>query len=119
MSIGLRIAIGNRPHLITRQVPRPPDPTGDGRYVETWVDDDQWWGKVEPASAADLERSAAGTTLTSASRIVTVPYLPDLTTQQRLTWADRQGGAHVANITGWTHTADETATVIQCEELAP
>lgn len=121
MTIGQRTAIGDRLNLITLEVPGPQTLTPDGRFTDTWtaLTPSTMYGRVAPATQADQEQIAAGTALTLASRLVTIPYHGAVSTQTRLSWIDRHGTAHVANVTGFSHSADETETFILCEELAP
>lgn len=112
----MRTAIGDRPNLITLEVP------GGNIYSPGWtaLTPPTAYGKVQPAAQADVERIAGGaTTLTMASRLVTIPHHAGVTTQTRLSWTDRHGAAHVANVSGVAHNADESETVLLCEEVLP
>jgi Phage head-tail joining protein len=118
--IGTRTPIGDRPHRLTLQQANPPQPDGDGGFLQTWsnLNPPQVWGKVAPAVQGDLERLGAGTVLTTHSRIVLVPYHPQLRTLARLQWVDRHGVAHTASVTGQATTTDETETLLVCEEIS-
>lgn len=119
--IGTRTAIGDRPHRLTLQTAGPHVPDGDGGSTHGWLDlnPPQVFGKVAPVTQTDLERLGAGTVITTHSRIATLPYHPGLTTLGRLLWADRHGVQHVANVTGQATNADETDTLVLCEEVVP
>jgi len=60
-------------------------PDGDGGFTQAWTDlvlklD----ARVAPASQAALERVAAGTVLTNATHVVTIPYLDGVSTSSRI-----------------------------------
>ena len=79
------MARGDRRHLVTFQAPT----TGidaDGNYTQTWTDLDPatWHVSIEPATAADLERVAAGTVISSASHLVRGDWHPGVTTESRM-----------------------------------
>lgn len=88
--------IGDRRHLITLQNPGPPVPTGTG-YTQTWTDlvPPTMFAKIDIATGRDLERQAAGTILSAATHIVTMPYHPGVTTKTRIIFEGR-----TLNVTG-------------------
>lgn len=118
----MRTSIGARANVITLQLPGTPVRTG-GTITQTWADltpgPATVYGRVAPAAQADLERIGGGGTLTMASRLVTIPYHAGVRATMRVTWIDRHGAAHTANVTGFANTADETETTILCEEVLP
>jgi SPP1 family predicted phage head-tail adaptor len=61
-------------------------PDGVGGFLQSWTDlaPASWMVAIEPATAADLERIAAGTTLSTASHVVTGRFHPGVTTQTRM-----------------------------------
>ena len=79
-------------HVVTPQKPGPAVPDGDGGSTSSWIDlaPATWHCSIEPASARDLERVAAGTVLSTASYIVKGRYRSDITTQARLLHHGRQ-----------------------------
>ena len=58
-------------------------PDGDGGYVqaEAPLDPPAVFGWIRPVTARDLERVTAGTVISQASHLVTIPFHPDVTTQ--------------------------------------
>ena len=80
-----------RPHRVTLQNPGPAVPNGDGSYTQTWFDLSPPAVSVEikPATAADLERVAAGAVLSAATSIITGPFHSQVTTQTRLIFNGR------------------------------
>lgn len=88
---------GERRHLVTVQAPGPPQPDGDGGFIETWNDlvPPQVYARIVPATARDLERTAAGTVIATASHLVTIPYHPQVTVASRIVF-----GTRILEITG-------------------
>ncbi len=82
---------GDLRHRVLFQNPGPPVPDGDGGYTQTWTDlvPATWHVSIEPATAADLERIAAGTVLSTASHIVKGRHHPGVTTQTRMVFSGR------------------------------
>jgi len=92
---------GHRRHLVTLQNPDgDPVVDGDGGYTQPYANcaPAQLYMSIDPATQKDLERVAAGTVMSTASHIFTSPFHPDATTQTRLTWVDRAGRTHTANV---------------------
>lgn len=117
-TIGSKTAIADRPYRVTFQFPGPAIPDGDGGTTATWIDlPPQAYARIVPATGKDLERVAAGTVLSTLSRIVTIPYRPDITTTARLTWIDLAGRAHLANVTGVTPDERSTELELVCVEI--
>lgn len=85
------VGVGARPHRITLQNPGTAVPDGDGGFTQTWTDltPASMFAKIAPATARDLERVAAGTVLSTATHIVTLPYHPQITTLTRITFNGR------------------------------
>lgn len=83
--------IGKHRHRVQVQNPGVPQPDGDGGYTEGWTDADPPFLNVSitPASARDLERYSAGTTLTSATHLVRGRWHPQITTASRLLFHGR------------------------------
>lgn len=83
--------IGDHRHLVTFQSPGANVPDGDGGYTQGWADVEPplWYVSIQPASAHDLERVAAGTILTTASHIVKGRYLAGVTTSSRMLFKGR------------------------------
>lgn len=86
--IGPKTGVGERPHYILLQNPGPVVPDGAGGFTQTWSDlsPASVFAKVAPATAEDLERVAASTTVVeaAATHIITMPYHPGVTTKSRV-----------------------------------
>jgi SPP1 family predicted phage head-tail adaptor len=91
-TIGPKTAVADRPHRVTLQNPGPGIPDGDGNTTQTWTDlaPPALSVKIAPATAAALERLAAGTVLATATHLITGPYHPQVTTQTRILYNGRQ-----------------------------
>lgn len=117
------IPAGRRTKLVALENPGAPVPDPDGGYSETFaaLDPPTAWAAIEPASARDLERLAAGTVVTTASHLITLPYHPGVTIETRLSYPDpRKGRTRVFQVTG-LHDPDEQnrELVIVAEEIVP
>jgi hypothetical protein len=99
--IGPRSSISERPHLVTFRNPGPGVSDGDGGTTTLWfaLDPPTAYCRIRPATGSDAERVAAGTVLTTLSRIVSLPFRPGVTTDTKLEWTDAAGIAHTANVT--------------------
>ena len=83
------ISSGQRLHQGLFQRPGPPVPDGTG-WVESWIDlPPAEFARITPASQASLEQITAGTVLSMATHIVTVPYRQGLTTKSRFLYDGR------------------------------
>jgi SPP1 family predicted phage head-tail adaptor len=81
--------IGSLRHRVTLQAPGELIPDGDGGYTESWtVLGRRIPAAVEPATARTLERIAANAVASTASHLVTVRYLPGVTTKTRVVFHD-------------------------------
>jgi head-tail adaptor len=85
------MARGEYRHTVLLQNPGPPVPDGDGGYTQSWTDlvPPTWRVSIEPATARDLERVAAGSVISSASHIVRGDFHPDVTTETRIVFNGR------------------------------
>lgn len=112
-----------RDTLVTLQNPDgPPVPDSEGGFTQPYADlgPAKLWGAVADATARDLERIAAGTVIATASHVVTIPFHPDVTTKTRLSWQDRAGRSHTANVTGVQNPDQQCVElVLICVELVP
>jgi len=120
--IGLSVPIALRPHRVTLQNPGEPIPDGSGGYTEGWTDlnPPTLDVRISPATAADLERVAAGTITASASHLIVGPFHPDVTTRTRLLFTDIHGASHTYQVTGVSNRElrDAEMTLV-CEERVP
>jgi SPP1 family predicted phage head-tail adaptor len=83
------ISSGQRLHQGLFQKPGPPVPDGTG-WVESWIDlPPAEFARITPATQASLEKITAGTTLSMATHILTIPYRIDLTTKVRFVYDGR------------------------------
>jgi SPP1 family predicted phage head-tail adaptor len=83
------ISSGQRLHQGLFQKPGPPVPDGTG-WTESWIDlPPPAFARITPASQASLEQITAGTTLSMATHIVTVPYRTGLSTKARFLYDGR------------------------------
>jgi head-tail adaptor len=121
MTIGTRLAIGLRQDRVTLDIAGAPVPDSDGGFSTPFValDPPQMWAQVARASQADVERLAPGTVITTGTHTVRMPFHPGVTTGVRVTWADRAGRPHQANVTGVSYTPECTETMLVCEEVLP
>ena len=81
-----RTAIGTHRHLVTVQGAGTPVADGDGGFTTPWVNlaPATWYCSIEPATARDLERVAAGTVISTATHIVSGRYHPGITVSTRI-----------------------------------
>jgi SPP1 family predicted phage head-tail adaptor len=86
-----RTPAGQRTQVVTLQAPGLPVPDGDGGVIQGWDDLDPATVKaaIAPASARDLENIAAGTVITQATHVITIPYHPQVTTATRVVFRGR------------------------------
>jgi head-tail adaptor len=77
--------LGTLVHRVVVQRPGPFVPDGDGGSVASWIDlvPAAWKVSITPASAADLERVAPGTSISAAAYVVRGYFHPGITTQCR------------------------------------
>lgn len=85
------MAIGAARHLVTFQNPGAAVSDGDGGFMQAWADlsPATWFVSIEPATARDLERVAAGTVLSTASHIVKGRFHAGVTTKTRMVFDGR------------------------------
>jgi head-tail adaptor len=114
-------AAGLRTKLVGLEAPGAPLPDPDGGYTETFaaLDPPTAWAAIEPASATDLERLAAGTVITTASHLITLPFHPGITIETRISYPDpRKGRTRTFQITGLTDPDERNRElVIVAEEI--
>lgn len=86
-----RTALGTHRHLVYVQGEGTPVPDGDGGYTTPWVylTPSTWKCSIDPATARDLERVAAGTVISTATHIITGQYHPQITVSTRLVFRGR------------------------------
>lgn len=83
--LGPTTPISARHKRVTFQNPGPPVPNGDGGYTQSWTDlPPAADARIAPATQSALERLTAGTVITNATHVVTVPYRAGISTQTRI-----------------------------------
>jgi hypothetical protein len=83
---------GERRHLVTLQGPTGPAvPDGEGNWsaAPAPLTPPTWQVSILAASARELGRLAAGTTITTATHIVEGVYRPDITTETQIVFRGR------------------------------
>jgi head-tail adaptor len=95
------VEIGKRIHVVSL-ANTTTTADSDGGFTETLtpLTPATLYADIRPATARDLERMAAGTVISTEALLVTLPFHASVTTKTRLTWTDRAGRAHTANVTG-------------------
>lgn len=83
---------GQRRHYVTLQNPGTVTPDGDGGYTATtvWLQPPTAYAFIQPATARDLERVAAGTVIATSTHVITLPYHAGVTTQTVITYNGRR-----------------------------
>lgn len=112
-------APGAMVHEITLMKPAPDVPGADRTYVPMFATNQ--WAAIEPATAAKLEKVMAGSTVASASHLVTIWYLAGVTTLHQLIFHDRAGrGDRIFTING-VHDDEERheQLILACAEVTP
>jgi head-tail adaptor len=118
--IGPKTAIGARSHLVQLQNPGPGVPDGDGGTTQSWfpLTPASVYAAIRPPTGQDLERLAAGTVISTAMRVITFPFHPQVSTATRVIWLDPYGRSHVASVTGVDNPEQRCIeTVCLCVEL--
>lgn len=108
--------IGALRHRVTLQTPGSPVPDVEGGYTETWTTlGTRVPASIEPATARTLERITANVVTSSASHLVTLRYLPGVTTKTRVTFHDTAD--RLLSVTG-RHDPDErhVTLILECVE---
>ena len=110
--------IGSLRHRVTVQNPTGSVPDGDGGYTDGWGDADphQLDVSITPASARDLERTTAATSLATATHIVRGRWHPQITTASRLLF---KGRTFAVIFVGNPEERDREIVLIVGEVLSP
>lgn len=96
-------------------------PDGDGGFTQASVplSPPTWRCAIEKASARASERKFAATVTAHATYIMSGRYHPGITTETIVTWVDRGGTTHVANVLDVDDTEGAgVETVIAVSEVA-
>lgn len=105
------IAVGRRQHQVTLANPGTPQPDGDGGFTEVVASltPSVVYAEIRPASARDLERLVAGTTMAMATHVVTMLYHPGVTTKTVVTFRGRT--LHVIGVINPDERNEETVAL--------
>lgn len=109
--------IGTYRHRVSVQNPGAVLPDGDGGYTSGWADADPptMECSITPATARDLERLAAGTTLTTATHLIRARWHPQITTSSQLIFRGRT----LAVVYVGNPEERDREIVIVCAEVLP
>lgn len=114
--IAPRTSIGNRPHVVSIQTIGPEVPDGQGGFTRAPVTlASRISAEIKPATARALERVIANSVQSSASHLVTVPYVPGVTTGTQVVFHDVVD--RTFSVSG-VHDPDEqhVELILACEE---
>src|SRR5690348_4602523 len=106
---------GNRDKLIDIQLPDgEPVPDGDGGFSQEFRTLAAGvFASIEPATARGLERFRANTVISTASHIVTIPFIEGVTTEAQLKY-----GSRVLQVRGYSNpNEDGVELILACEEI--
>src|SRR3954471_3648394 len=88
--LGPTTPISARTKRVMVQNPGPAAPNGDGGFTLSWTDlPPAADARIAPATQSALERLAAGTAITTATHVVTIPYRGGVSTKSRLIFDGR------------------------------
>lgn len=110
-----RVSSGQRRHYVTLYALGSPQPDGDGGFTTTPVplDPPAAYASIEPATQRDLERVMAGTVVSDASHIVTLPYHAGVSTNTLILFNGRQ-----FNVVGMANPEERNIeTITVCTEM--
>lgn len=110
--------IYRRPHRVRLDGPLgPPIPDGEGGSTQPRGDlhPPMVYAEIHRASAADLERVTAGTAITTATHLITMPYHPEVTTDTQIYFGSHLFYVRDVQDPDFRHVE----TICICEELVP
>lgn len=113
-------SIGERQKRVKLQKPGASVPDGDGGYTEGVdpLDPPQLFARIRPASQADLERVMAGTQVTTATHLVSMPYHPGVTPKTQLLVEDYPRADRTFEIVHISNPDERSAElVLVCAEV--
>jgi head-tail adaptor len=120
--IAPRTSIANRPHWITFEKPGAPVSDGEGGWTNgsAPLDPPGLFGRIQIATARDLEQFGAGTTISQQALVVSIPYHPQITTATIARHTDDAATPHVFNVTGVANPDFRNVDlVLLCVEVVP
>ena len=96
----VNVNTGTYRQVVNLTAPGATSPDGDGGYVQTFpsLSPSQWRCAIEKASVSSAERHFAGTVIAQGTHIMTGRFHAGITTETRLSWVDRAGTTHTANV---------------------
>jgi head-tail adaptor len=112
---GMTVSAGDRRHYVTLFALGTPAADGDGGYAQTPtpLDPPDAWAKIAPATAQSLERIVAGTVVSAASHVVTMPYHAGVNTKTQIVF-----GTRVLMVVGVVTPGErQVETVAICTEM--
>jgi SPP1 family predicted phage head-tail adaptor len=113
------ISINRKRTRVTLQRPDgPAAPNGDGSYTQPYVDlaPPQVQASIAAATTRNLEHAAAGSTLATATHVVTIWYRPDVTTETRVVVSPTR----TLNVLSVLDPADDQRELeLLCTEVVP
>jgi len=105
--------------LLFNPTPGPPQPDGEGGYVDTFqpCTPPGDWASIDPAPSNNFERALAGTVASSVTHEVGLRYRPDIDMRTQITFVDRTGRSRKL----WVRAIEnprqgEERLVLGCEE---
>lgn len=98
--MSVNLVLGELRQLATLYGPGTLVPDGDGGYTSTpsRLTPAEWHCSIEKATVRSSERRFAATVIAQATHILTGRYHSGITTKTTLTWVDRAGALHNANV---------------------
>lgn len=99
--VTVTIDIGRLRQVATLSAPGAVSPDGDGGYLQTYasLSPSQWRCSIESVSVS-AERHFSATVLARASHLMRGRFHEGITTATRVSWVDRAGTTHTANVVG-------------------
>lgn len=114
------IPAGKRDKWVLLTDPSGSMPDGEGGYTEGWMplDPPNVYARINPASQADMERAAPGTTVTMVTHMVDMDYHPGVSVRTRMEYDDPDRGLRLFQFTS-VRDPDEArrSLVIVAQEL--
>lgn len=119
--MSVTLVIGELRTIVSLAGPGATVPDGDGGFTQASVplDPPTWRCAIEKASVRAAERRFSATVTAHATYIMSGRYHPGITNETILTWLDRGGTTHVANVLDVDDTEGAgVETVILISEIA-
>lgn len=120
--VGLSTPVAHRHKRIACWRPGASVPDGDGGYTQTLVplSPAEVFGAIRPASVRDLERLTAGTVISQATHIVSMPFHPEITTETELRVEDFPNVDRRFSVVAVLNPNErDVESLLVCTELVP